>query len=258
MCVDVHSSRDEKAGPGHYVESARDQAALAEANALVDRVYREQLGLDPPPGLASEPDLLAQVSVLLVRNHSGHAVGTLTLQSSGLDCAAVPLPLELEHSYALEPLLHHRCAAREQVAELRRVAVLSGQGQAFARLMTFAVALSERSGIRDWVGLVDAGGGSRFDALLVHHALAAQGVLEEPLPLLPRNGEMLQLRRPVSVFRDALRKVDLPRVRSFAAVLGAHAIGIPSLHPLYGDRVVVPMLAEVERVKQRFGARGRS
>lgn len=229
-------------------ELAIDSAALTEARDVVDGVYFETLGLSagdrPPP--RPEP----QRAVLLVRDDSGHAVGSLTLQSWAFERNAAPEALELEQNYALETSGLPRYA----IAEVRRMAVLPAHLRALNCLLAGAIEVSEAAGIEHWIGLVEGVGGSRFDALLVHHALAARGLLAEHMPLEPLDKEITEAiaRWGGTAFAADLKKIPLLKLRRFAALLGARAIGVPSLHPHYGDRVVVPMVAEVARFHQKL------
>jgi hypothetical protein len=57
-----------------------------------------------------------------------------------------------------------------------------------------------------------------------------------------------ELRESAAPFADVVQTPEVPhRVAQFAADLRARVVGIPSRHPVYSRRLVVPMLADLRR-----------
>jgi hypothetical protein len=214
----------------------------AAAEALTDDVYQRKLGLSKPT--AAVPPTPQEV-VLLVRLGE-RPVATMTLQSPAFDSHADEAArLELEDSYTLETL----AVAREQLAEVRRMAAEPGHPGAVQCLYAAATELSLARGVQHWIGLVEAHGELPSDAALVHRVLDAHDLLARPLTLRPRGDSTLfdeQVAPRRSAFAaEQLKRLRVPqRIRAFARLFQARGVSVPCRHPRYA-RIVVPMLASV-------------
>jgi hypothetical protein len=236
----------------HYrCELACDAPTRGLASALIDRVYQQKLGLARPD---TTPTPSAQVRILLIRCPAdpSRAVATMTLQSGAFAPAGAPSPFELEDSYRLESL----GLAREQLLEVRRMAVEPGHPGAVQCLYAAATRVSLEHGVRTWLGLVEARGELESDVALVHRVLGAHGLLIRPLPLEPRASSALfdedaLQHRPAFSPEQLQRLLPPQRIRAFARLFGARGISVPALHPRY-RRVVVPMLAHVDAFRDRW------
>lgn len=232
-------------------EIASDAEARAAAEELTDRIYWIKLGLPKPTAAPSMPECVT----LLVRHEQG-PVATMTLQSPAFAQRAgartATTRLELEENYVLETI----GTAREELAEVRRMAAEPGHRGAVQCLYAAAAELSLAYGVRHWIGLVEAHGNLSSDVPLVHRILDAHGLLKRPLSLRPRVDSALfdeDLARGDSAFTpEQLKRLPVPqRIRAFARLFQARAVSVPSLHPRY-PRVVVPMLATMADVRRQW------
>jgi hypothetical protein len=249
MQLNLSAELSAKRRRDYRCELARQPRDRAAAEALTDHVYQHKLGLSKPT--AATPATSQEV-VLLVRL-GDRPVATMTLQSPVFDPHSNQAAcLELEDSYVLETL----AIARDQLAEVRRMAVESGHPGAVQCLYAAATELSLAHDVQHWIGLVEAHGELPSDAPLVHRVLDAHDLLARPLTLRPRGDttlfdEHLAPRR--SAFAaEQLKRLPVPqRIRAFARLFHARAVSVPSRHPRYA-RIAVPMLASVSEFRSQW------
>ena len=240
----------------HRCQIARTPEERAAAEELLVSVYGSRLGL-PPAACSQEPG--GSQRVVLLTWSGSDPVATLTLQSPAFSPGEGRQPLELERIYRLDDL----GLKTAEVAEVRRIASLPDQSAAVDLTFKAAIWLSAHCGIRHWVGLAEARGDRRLDAALVQILLEAHGLTDLPPRMRSVEADPLfdrlpEPRTPV-VDREHLRRfVALPhRVAYFARRMNARAVGAPMLHPHY-SRLVVPMLASVQTIRQALHAERKS
>jgi len=233
-------------GQPYRVELAENSDMLTLARTLRRQVYLTQLGLPAPAAEDLNPN-----SVVLLLFCGDVPVATMTLQAQAFAPHAAHSPLDVDHHYDLDTFY----IPRHRIVEASGLAVLTGQPGAIQLLYASAIALSRAHGITHWLALVEARGDVSSDVPLVHRVLDAHDLLTRPLPLRPHLTSALCDEDPTAsraFSREELRRLPVPpRIRSFARVLGARAISIPSPHPCYA-RIVVPMLASVSDVDNRL------
>jgi len=219
---------------------------LAHARVLRRHVYLTQLGLPAPKAEYLTPD-----SIVLLLLDGDAPVATMTLQAQAFASNFVHSPLELDHNYDLDTFY----IPRRTIVEARGLAVLPDHPGAIQLLYASAIELCQTYGVTHWLALVEARSDVPADIVVVHRALDAHGLLMRPLPLRPRLPSALyeDTRAVASAFslEDRRHLSVPPRIRSFARVLGARAVSIPSQHPYY-SRLVVPMLASVSDIDNRL------
>lgn len=234
--------------PPYRCERARDAAQLRKAQALNDRVYGRRLGLPP-----SEPWVACEQTAVFIVRKGSEVVGTMTAQGLAWSpSAAARVPLEIEQAYDLSGL----GVSPAQLVEIRRMAVAPHHPGAVQCLYGCATALSVACGVTHWIGLVEANGDRACDAPLVHQVLDAHGLVRYPMSVRPVTEAPLFEPVPASTraaFRPSQvrRLLPPPRIRSFARLFQARAVGVPCVHPTY-PRLVVPMLAEVAGFRERW------
>jgi hypothetical protein len=111
-----------------------------------------------------------------------------------------------------------------------------GHAAALRCLYAAAIGLSRQHGIHSWLGLVEANGSRASDAVLVQRVVEAHGLMLRPAPLRAREPvawfDEESYEQPSAYSATQLRALALPaRIRSFARVLRARAVGVPTRHP---------------------------